>query len=213
VRGAPEYYPDEPPLGILYQPDVYRVARRLAERSGATRVIDVGCGAGDKLAALHPQFQIIGVDIGENLERCRARHPEGRWVAHDLESGDPLPLTAAEIAGSVVVCADVIEHLLHPDRTLAALRAAIESAKAVVLSTPDRERLSGGSPTGPPQNPSHVREWTRDELAAFLKDMGFTDGRVTFTRPHSGTLARSTILAILVPPRDKGPLARATPIG
>ena len=209
-RDAPEYYDDAPPTGIVYQPDVYRTASRLARRSEATQIVDIGCGNGEKLAALRSRFDVVGVDFGDNLVRCRARYPWGEWLEHDLESLGSLPVGADRLRQSVLVCADVVEHLRHPERTLSALREALDHAEGVIISTPDRKRLSGSSLQGPPGNPSHVREWARDEFAALIKSAGFTHGLVTYTRPHTGTLARSTVMAILVPARNKALLRRAT---
>ncbi len=209
-RDAPEYYADAPPPGVVYQPDVYRCALRLAQRSGAERIVDIGCGNGEKLSAFHPRFDVVGVDIGDNLALCRTRYPSGQWIEHDLESSEPLPLTADGLRHSVLICADVVEHLRRPERTLWALRGALRHAEAVIISTPDRRRLSHSSPQGPPRNPSHVREWTRNEFAALIRSAGFANGVVTHTRPHTGTLARSTILAILVPARNEALLRRAS---
>jgi len=73
--------------GINWQPDVYPKAAEIAAQSGARRIVDLGCGNGEKLVALHPRFEIVGIDFGANLDRCRALYPFARWLEHDLDSG------------------------------------------------------------------------------------------------------------------------------
>jgi SAM-dependent methyltransferase len=210
VRAEPLYYLDSPPTGVTYQPDVYRLARKLARRAGAATIVDVGCGSGEKLASLASDFRVIGVDFGKNVERASARLPEGTWIQHDLESESAFPVGEGDLRRSVVICADVVEHLRDPSPLLRALRKALLHAHGAIISTPDRTRLSGGAPNGPPTNPSHVREWTREEFASLLVSEGLRHGIVTFTRPHTGTLARSTILGIVVPPGKERLLRRST---
>jgi hypothetical protein len=137
------------------------------------------------------------LDIGSNLDYCRRRFDFGTWIEHDLEADGPLPLDTGLLARSVLVCADVIEHLHRPERLLEKLLRSGDVAAAVLVSTPDRKRMATPA-LGPPANPGHVREWSRDELAVLLKASGFRSGKVTNTRPHTGTLARTTILAKIV---------------
>ena len=80
ARLQPDYFTDAPPPEIVYQPEVYGFAADLAERASCRAVIDIGCGNGDKLAALHPRFEITG-------HRLRTEHPA-------------LPLGAPRTAGS-----------------------------------------------------------------------------------------------------------------
>jgi SAM-dependent methyltransferase len=201
-RESLRYYHDQPPAGVTYQPGVYRATRSIARRLGASSVVDIGCGRAGKLVAFHPEFAIVGIDLGPNLEYCRRHFDFGTWVEHDLDSPGPLPLAEQALEGSAIVCADVVEHMTRPDRLLTKLGAALGAAKAVVISTPDRERMHT-APMGPPANISHVREWSQDEFGALLKSQGFDNGRVTHTRPHTGTLARTTLLAICVPSRGE----------
>ncbi|HKP76657.1 MAG TPA: glycosyltransferase family 25 protein [Longimicrobiaceae bacterium] len=195
-RPAPEYFHDFEG-DTVWQPDVYGELPELAARLGATRIVDVGCGTAAKLVALHPRFDVVGIDHGPNIRRCRERYAFGTWIEHDLESADTLPVDPEVLRGAVIVCGDVIQHLLQPERLLAALRHALEHAEAVVLSTPDRELTWGSAHCGPPPNPCHVREWTRDELAELLRAAGFAHVSVGYTRSHDRDPARNTILACI----------------
>ena len=58
---------------------------RFVVRPGS-RVLDLGCGAGDTLAAMRPS-RGVGVDISpEMIEHARARHPELEFQAGDVEN-------------------------------------------------------------------------------------------------------------------------------
>ena len=197
-RTEPQYDNDLEHEGIVWQPDVYTEAARLAGLVGASCIVDVGCGGGRTLAALHPRFDVVGMDLpGPNLEECRARAPHLEWIEHDIESDLPLPVPEVLLTRSVVVSSDVIEHLLRPERLLVKLRSALAVAHAVVLSTPDRELTWGPDHAGPPPNPSHVREWSTRELAAFLDGAGFGHRIMTLTRSNDRLDEKKTILCRL----------------
>ena len=222
-RAVPAYFRDDEATrdGLVWQPDVYPAAARLATRLGARRIADIGCGRGDKLAALHPRFEIVGIDIGPNIAHCRARYPHGTWLEHNLDTPSPLPLGPEQLDGTVIVCADVIEHLTRPDYLLNNLYAALQQAAALVISTPERDLFSGFGDLGPPRNPAHTREWTIQEFTRLLRRTGFATGRVSLTRcdrapvPRRGDLgmvertpkvAPSHVLA--VPPQPPPPPRR-----
>ena len=187
ARRDPLYFDDDL-KGITWQPDVYADAARIAAYLGARRVIDFGSGDGDKLASLHPRFEIIGIDFGANVARSTERHPFGSWREHDFDQADtPVPVSAEELGGSVLVCSDVIEHLRSPDTLLGTLRVALERATALVLSTPERELWHGIRSLDPPRNPHHVREWTIRELEQLLRATGFASFSMGLTRSNDRT--------------------------
>ena len=181
-RRRATYYVDSDTAttGIVYQPDVYPLAEAVAELAGATSIIDLGCGWGDKLAAIHerhPDWSYLGVDHGPNIDHCADTYGGCVWRAADLERCvNDLP------AGAVVVCADVIEHLLNPRALLATLAGS--RARVVVLSTPERDRAHGQDHAGPPPNIEHVREWNTAELCALLTDAGLNVRFAGLTRGH-----------------------------
>ncbi len=156
-RSTPEYFADTlaETRGIVYQPDVYLLARHLGKHFGCSHVIDIGCGHAEKLVALRPDFVTLGIDYRANIDCCRTRYPESRWLECDLEQDAVLPLETDLVRQAVVVCADVIEHLVNPLPLLRNLRLLLDQAPVAVLSTPDRELLHGTAHLGPPPNPYH----------------------------------------------------------
>jgi hypothetical protein len=209
-RTVPEYFDDvrRADADIVHQPDVYGAAAALARRTGATHIVDIGCGAAEKLLALAPEFHLIGVDFGENLEHCRLAYPRHTWLRWDIER-EPLPeLPVALLRRAVVVCADVIEHLVDPAGLLCGLRRLASDVQAIVLSTPDRVRVRGPLDPGPPQNPAHVREWTLEELTALLDAGGLRPAFAGHTINNNRQRLKRTSIAI-VDPRRGGPIEAA----
>jgi glycosyltransferase involved in cell wall biosynthesis len=166
ARLQPEYFNDTLSDSRLWQTDVYRLAAKLARAAGIKRIIDIGCGRAGKLSAFAGAFEIIGYDYGDNIAYCQQTYPNGQWHVADLET----EIVTADFRDSVVICADVIEHLVKPDTLLETLRSAAQTAAYVLVSTPDRERLYRNPQNGPPDNKAHVREWTNAELEAWFMD-------------------------------------------
>lgn len=199
-RAKPAYYPDLADDGLTWQPDVYPTAAEIARALDCDTLIDIGCGHARKLSALHPEFKLIGVDYGGNIEHCRKQFKFGTWLEADFENIDLLPLPSRVLKRSVVVCSDVIEHLVDPRSLMNALRQLLADAPALVLSTPDRLRTWGTAHNGPPPNQAHTREWSLAELRTLLEREGFSLAAATHTRSNDGSPDLATILIVAVNP-------------
>jgi hypothetical protein len=200
-REAPAYFVDlvEERTGIVRQPDVYARAAEVATSLGASRLIDLGAGSGGKLVALHPRFEILGLDYGPNVELCRRRLPDAIWLEHDLDRAGSLPLTSVQLSGSVVICAHVIEQLAHPELLLDNLRKLLRCVEAIIISTPERDLAGGPESVGPPEDVCRVREWNTDEFAVLLGHWGFEHGEVSLTGSDNADGPQRNILAVLYP--------------
>jgi SAM-dependent methyltransferase len=198
-RVSPRYYEDihgAPDSDGLCQPDVYAVAGGLADALHARTVVDLGCGKGGKLSSLAERFAIVGVDVGQNIEFCRATYEHGLWLEADLDSTTPLPLESHVLKDAIVVHSDVIEHLVHPEQLLIRLGKMLEVATAAVISTPDRIRTHGVKHLGPPTNRSHVREWEEGEFGLLLESCGLIIAHLGYTRATMSDSQGRTILAV-----------------
>src|SRR4030081_4062923 len=70
------------------------------------RVLELGCGRGDLLAALKPSYG-VGIDFGaETIAIATARHPDLHFVLGDVE--DPATLSGVEGPFDYIVIADTI---------------------------------------------------------------------------------------------------------
>jgi SAM-dependent methyltransferase len=186
--GTP-YWKDDLPNPVLadrtirWQEPVYRYASQ--RFAAVTRtVLDVGCGTGHKLVRHFGGNvdRLVGLDQGSAIERARCDFPEGTWIEGDLQA-DATWAQAAAVAPDLVICADVIEHVVDPLHLLDRLRNIARGR--LVLSTPDRSRLDSAPPLGPPLNVRHVREWTMDELQALVRSRGFEVERARHLLPRS----------------------------
>ena len=186
--------------GIVWQPDVYELAFSLARLAGCGTVVDLGCGFAQKLASSHPEFEIVGVDIPSNVDRCRSDYPFGTWIASDFEQGIS-DLGAVKLDDAAVICSDVIEHIVNIDRFVADLARIVRSARITVLSTPERTLAHGRFHLGPPRNPCHVREWNAMELKEFLRAHGI-EGWFGLTRSEDQTDEMKTIIAVATRGKD-----------
>lgn len=200
-RIPPEYFTDADDSGITWQPDVYPEALALARKHDRAVIIDLGCGRAGKLLELREQdsaLNIVGVDYGPNIDWCREHLPVGLWMDSDLESSTTLPLDPEVIARSVVVCSDVLEHLIDPRPAMRLIGWLLDhGAACAVLSTPARDRRIGAGHSGPPVNPSHVREWTQREFRAFVASFPMTIERFELTRSDDSGGGLTTQLVVV----------------
>lgn len=168
-RLEPQYFHDTLADSHLWQAGVYRLAAELAQKAGVKRIVDIGCGRAGKLMQYANEFKTIGIDYGDNIHANSQKHLNHSWYEFDLNEQ---VVTSAHFIGSVVICADVIEHIPYPDALIETLRNACETAAYVLVSTPDRDRLAQNTPNGMPANPAHVREWRLSELVAWFESEG-----------------------------------------
>lgn len=147
-----------------WQREVYLNALSIARSNNLSKIVDFGCGSGYKLMKYFEEFETVGIEIDPALTHLRQTLPERKWL-------DGTVIHPDLFEGDLVVCADVLEHLLEPDYLLRAFSAS--NAPVFVLSTPTVELLSerGISPRwGPPSNPSHVFEWSSSEFFSLISD-------------------------------------------
>jgi glycosyltransferase involved in cell wall biosynthesis/SAM-dependent methyltransferase len=168
-RDVPQYFDDVLSDSSSWQADVYRLAATLAREKGIQRLVDIGCGRGEKLKPLAAEFKIAGIDYEANIDAFAINIPGSDHYFSNLETAIEPP---ALFKDSVVICADVIEHLIDPSALLETLRNAAYTANYVLVSTPDRMRVHKKDHNGPPVNQYHAREWTLDELVGWFEQEG-----------------------------------------
>jgi 2-polyprenyl-3-methyl-5-hydroxy-6-metoxy-1,4-benzoquinol methylase len=132
-------------------------------------VLDVGCGLGYGLDVLAIKAaSVTGIDVDEKaIAWCTARElgRNPRLDGFHHYDGDRLPFD--DDSFDVVTSIDVIEHV--PDYHAFVRELCRVARRAVVISTPNR-RPEHTNPDGTPRNHWHLREWSREELAAILAE-------------------------------------------
>jgi hypothetical protein len=145
---------------------VYEMATRVA----AMTVLDVGCGDGVMLVEFFKTLKTRGVDTPTNIELCFGQFPDRDWSSMNLDGPHMLPE-----GSEVVICADVIEHLVHPHYLLNELaRLNKQHGATLIISSPERLAKRGSTHMGPPPNVCHVREWTHGEFQRLLVHFGLS---------------------------------------
>jgi SAM-dependent methyltransferase len=157
----------------------------LVQRSGATSILEVGCGEGFVLRHLREQLgprDLAGLDY----------RPAALAVARTLVPGVPLQVADArhlpyrDGAFDLVLCLEVLEHLVEPSVALAELRRV--ARRGALLSVPHEPyfrlaNLLRGQNLGAAGNdPEHCQHWGPAAFAAFVGS-AFPHPQVTPTFP------------------------------
>jgi len=152
-----------------FQYPVYLLCRDLLRTRGARSLLDVGSGPGTKLAELIAPLcaDLVLVDQPSSREIVARELPSAAFYGADL---DALDLDLGR-SFDLIVCADVLEHLKHPDACVRFIRAHLAAGGRAMLSTPERDHLRGRDCMTSP-HPEHVREWNTAEFRAFIERCG-----------------------------------------
>ena len=138
-----------------WQKEVYEYARQKFDLYGLKSVWDIGTGSGYKLLKNFGHVDTLGTDLTPTVDWLKKTYPDHEWS----DSFDVFPNY------DMIICSDVIEHIPDPDPLLDTIEAA--KPKLIVFSTPERMLFDRGH-DGPPDNMSHVREWTLEEFGRYI---------------------------------------------
>ena len=168
--GSVYWTPQRVTASLAFQFHVYQTAQRLMRERSFRTVLEVGCGPAAKTRQiLAPAARRIVLVDQPSVERMATRMlPQAEYIATNLER----PSFPGDEQFDLVLCADVIEHLLDPDPCLLMMREHLQPQGLLVLSTPDRDVLRGRNCMASPKR-DHVREWNRTEFAEFVVSRGF----------------------------------------
>ncbi|MFQ5764443.1 MAG: class I SAM-dependent DNA methyltransferase [Rhodospirillales bacterium] len=136
----------------------------------SARILDLGCGSGDLLAALaehFPDAALAGADLSETgLAETAAKVPAARLARFDVAAADAALGELREWA-SHVVCSEVLEHLDDPGPALANAGGCLRPGGVLVTTVP------GGPRTAFDRHIGHRRHYTKAGLRALLEQAGF----------------------------------------
>jgi len=184
-RRTTTYYDATAEDGV-WQLEVYKFAREVFDKYRLRTVCDFGCGNGRNLVTYFGDTPTIGIDVPETCKYLRRKWPKRRWMEIDFE-------TTFKQKMDLVIVADVIEHVDHPNELLAYIGKLQPSY--IILSTPDRNLIRNGRYDGPPGNPAHIREWSFVEFHAYVSQF-------FYIKEHFiSCAAQATQCVLCVPPQ------------
>jgi ubiquinone/menaquinone biosynthesis C-methylase UbiE len=145
----------------------------LVKTSGATRVVDVGCGPGRVAAFMAARgLDVVGVDVSPEMLSCaRSAHPDLHFVEGRL---DELPFEGGTLAGAVCWYSIIYT---PPERLGAAfveLARILDAAGAVLVAfqAGDGETVRQGKTLGIKHAVTAYRHRV-DQVTRSLRDAGF----------------------------------------
>lgn len=154
-----------------WQLEVYLYALGLMKKFNLQSVIDIGCGSGYKLITYLGDYETIGIELPENVAWLQEKYPQRNWQVAEFSWG-------GNFSADLIICADVIEHLVDPEELLEFINN-IKNWQYCVISTPCRTlrfltwkdvvrmrwvRLLWG----PPGQRAHIREWSLKEFNRYI---------------------------------------------
>jgi len=168
----PSYDTDTSPReNKLYQYNVYNRAITMAVKYNRGWIIDIGCGAGKKLHYLYKLgFNVVGIDFGANIKSARTKFSgidKNRVILKEYNLNKDMPdISEKIIKNSILISADVIEHLINPDNLIKIFKTFIKMGAKGVISTPDNNKLS--RKMTPPRR-SDVQVWSKNGFETYIK--------------------------------------------
>lgn len=143
-----------------------RVFARYLAQPARPRVLEIGCGTGFVLSALHAQrrFDLVGAEQHiAGLRFARQRLPEVEFVQLDARR---LPYRAEFDA---IGAFDVIEHIDEDEEVMACAHAALRPCGLFVVTVPQHAWLWSSTD----EHAHHKRRYSRRELLTKLQRHGF----------------------------------------
>lgn len=133
-------------------------------KTGASAVLDIGCGPGQYVRALREAgYDCIGCDPGDAaIEPGLAPYVFARTSVEEIDAA-----TLARVDTALLL--DVIEHLPDPAALLARIGEVLPGLKTLVVTVPARQELWSELD----RRARHERRFRLDELDALLTRAGF----------------------------------------
>ena len=139
------------------------------------KILELGCGSGDRTKLFYDVGQVTGVDIVDKVSSERKNK-------FNFFLADATALPFEDESFDAVVSFDVVEHILADEQFVHEAFRVCKKGGFVILGTPNRLRLSNrlmrliGKPISYPYylgpDTIHLREYTREQFDSLCKDSG-----------------------------------------
>jgi 2-polyprenyl-3-methyl-5-hydroxy-6-metoxy-1,4-benzoquinol methylase len=173
---------------------VHRELRKWTSSQSKAMVLDAGSGFGQYsfyLSRKNPQYTIDAVDVKDDqIADCNAFFQKVNLTNVKFQVGD-LTQSIADNKYDLVVCVDVMEHILEDVTVFKNFHQAMKSGAMLLISTPSDQ---GGSDVHEETGESFIGEHVRDgynvaEMADKLKQAGFEKMEILYSYGAPGKIA------------------------
>jgi SAM-dependent methyltransferase len=135
-----------------------------------TRILDIGSGQGDMVAAIRsrfPEAEILGLELARSgVEISRRKIPSARFVQRDLLD-QTKPSAEEQGWATHAVCSEVIEHLDDPVLLLKNAKAYMGEGCSLIVTVP------GGPMSAFDKHIGHRKHWQVREVDALLRQAAY----------------------------------------
>lgn len=185
----------------------YRVSEALRFLPPSGRVLEVGCGAGRMLRAVHharPSLALCGADVSQPALRRAAERSPAFEFRHVADARGPLPAADGEF--DAVLLLDVLEHVEDPRAFLAEVSRSLRPGGVLHAHVPcegDARSIwrwmpGADGPAGWKRRlAGHVQRFRRRDVLALLDAAGFDVLRTRHSLHVLGNLADVAAFASL----------------
>jgi SAM-dependent methyltransferase len=157
-------------LSAVIKADHVTTLLRKAGCAPPTPILEVGCGDGAVLAALHPSgARMIGAEVSHTAADLARRRPEIAEV-HTFDPGERLPFPDSSFP--LVLATHVLEHVHDPLELLREMRRV--SANLVFVEVPLEHNVAAHRAGAVARSlaAGHVQKFSRRSVGALLTDAG-----------------------------------------
>ncbi len=145
--------------------------RRTIDRFDVNNILDVGCGEGItiKNIRMSNHVHVVGLDISDEFLKTAKK------INHDVDfiKGDIYDLPFGDDSFDLVICTEVLEHLINPEKALKELKRV--SRRFCLISVPHEPifrvgnilKLSYLRNLG--NTPGHIQNWSKKSFENLLK--------------------------------------------
>ena len=103
------------------------------------KILEVGCGAGHVLQRIQNN-KLYGIDLSTQMIAWAKERLRGKDVALSLSNADDLPFS--DNSFEAVLCTEVIEHVVDPDRVVAEMLRVCKSGGTMIITVPNEEMIN-----------------------------------------------------------------------
>ncbi len=118
--------------------------RELSSRAIPLRILEIGCGAGLLCLEFAQQAEsVIGIDVSQVALNFATRVKNHAGVTNvAFQQGDAEHLAFGDNTFDLVICSEVLEHVLQPRQALIEIERVLKPGGTAILSTPCALSLS-----------------------------------------------------------------------